>query len=58
LPPAFKLLSCLTYSSTLQKKATSSSEMSFDFQQTIRHNVPVDRTLHNHLCENLNSYAD
>jgi hypothetical protein len=36
LPPAFTLVSCLTYSSTLKMAATCSSETSVDFQLTIR----------------------
>jgi hypothetical protein len=43
LPPAFKLVSCLAYSSTL-KTETCSSETSVDFQRTWRYN-PDDITL-------------
>jgi hypothetical protein len=32
------------------------SETSINFQQTIRHYIPEDSTLHNHRCENLESY--
>jgi hypothetical protein len=34
----------------------SSSETSVDFQWTTRHYILEDRTLHNHMCENLKSY--
>jgi hypothetical protein len=37
-------------------EATCSSETSVDFQRTTWHNVPEDRNLHNHRCENLKSY--
>jgi hypothetical protein len=37
-------------------EVTYSSETSGDFQQTTRCYIPEDRTLHNHLCENLKSY--
>jgi hypothetical protein len=33
-----------------------SSEMAIDFQRTTRLSIPDDRTLHNHRCENLQSY--
>jgi hypothetical protein len=46
----------LTYSSNLNMEATYSSETSADFQGSTRHNIPEDRTLHNHRCENLNSH--
>jgi hypothetical protein len=36
--------------------ATFSFETSVDFQRTTRRNIPEDRTLQNHRCENLNSY--
>jgi hypothetical protein len=58
LPPAFTLVSCSTYSSTLKMEATYFLETSFHFQQTtcICRYIPVDRNLHNHYCENLKSY--
>jgi hypothetical protein len=37
-------------------KAASSSETVADFLQNTRHYIPEDRLLHNHRCENLNSY--
>jgi hypothetical protein len=57
LPPAFTLVSCFAYYSTLKMDATCSSETSVDFQQTTRCYIPEDRTLHNHCCENLKSYS-
>jgi hypothetical protein len=54
LPPAFTLLSCSVYSSTLKMVAICSSETSVDFQRTKRRYVSDDRTLHNHCCENFN----
>jgi hypothetical protein len=51
----FMLVSCLS-SSALTMKVTCSSKTSFDFQQTTWHYVVEDRTLHNHLYENLKSY--
>jgi hypothetical protein len=52
------LVSRLAYSSTLNMEVTRSSEMSVDFQWTIRRCVPEDRTVHNHSCENRRSYID
>jgi hypothetical protein len=43
-------------SSTLKMEAISSSETSVATQQTTRHHIPEDNTLHNHRCENLKSY--
>jgi hypothetical protein len=45
-PPAFTLLSCSTYFSTLKMEATCSSRTSIDFQRTTRRYIPEDRTLH------------
>jgi Kef-type K+ transport system membrane component KefB len=45
LSPAFTLVSCSAYSSALKMEATCSSEMSVDFQRTIRHYIPEFRTL-------------
>jgi hypothetical protein len=53
LSPAFTLVSCLAYSSTLKMEATCSSETSVAFQLTARRHIPEDITLHNHRCENL-----
>jgi hypothetical protein len=47
----------LPYSSTLKMEATCSSETSVDFQRTTQRYNPEDKTLHNHRCENLKSYA-
>jgi hypothetical protein len=38
-------------------EATCSSETSVDFQRTALHYILEDRTLQNHLCENLKSYT-
>jgi hypothetical protein len=32
------------------------SETSVDFQRTTWRYIPEERTIHNHRCENLNSY--
>jgi hypothetical protein len=57
LPSDFMLVSYLAYSLTLKMEATSSSEMWADFQQqTTWRYIPEDKTLHNHCCENLESY--
>jgi hypothetical protein len=37
------------------QEATCPSETSVDFQRTTGRYIPEDRTLHSHLCENLNS---
>jgi hypothetical protein len=52
----FKLDSSLVYSVTLNMDATRSSEKSVDFQRATWCYIPEDRTLRNHLCENLKSY--
>jgi hypothetical protein len=56
LLPAFTLVSCSAYSLTLEMEATYSSETSVDFQRNTQPYIPEDRTLHDHRCENLNSY--
>jgi hypothetical protein len=50
LPPAFTLVSCSAYSSTLKMEVICSSETSVDFQQTTRHYIPEDRTLQVPFC--------
>jgi hypothetical protein len=57
-PPAFTLVSCSAYFSTLKMEAICSSETSVDSQRTARRytRIPEDGTLHNHRCENLKSY--
>jgi hypothetical protein len=55
-PPAFMLVSWSAYSSTLKMEATCSPKMSGDFQWTIWHYIPEERTFHNHHCDNLKSY--
>jgi hypothetical protein len=45
LPPAFTLVSCLAYSSTLKIEAICSSETSDDTQRTTRRYIPEDGTL-------------
>jgi hypothetical protein len=47
---------CWTYFSTLKMEAICSSEMSGDTQRTTWRYIPEDYTLHNHRCENLESY--
>jgi hypothetical protein len=46
----------LAYSSTLKMEATRSSKTLGDLQQTAWHYIPEGRTLHNHHCENLDSF--
>jgi hypothetical protein len=43
--PAFTLISCSAYSSTLKIEAICSSETSFDFQGTTQRYIPDDRSL-------------
>jgi hypothetical protein len=57
-PPAFTLVSCLAYSSTLEIEVICFCETSVDFQRTTRPYFPEDIVLHNHCCENLNSYIE
>jgi hypothetical protein len=57
LPPAFTLVSCSAYSSTLKLEAIYSSESSVDFQRTTRRYMPADGTLPNQRRENLKSYT-
>jgi hypothetical protein len=45
LPPAFMLVSCLAYFSTLKMEATCFSEASVEFQRTTWRYIPEDRTL-------------
>jgi hypothetical protein len=45
LPPAFMLVSCLAYSSTLKIEAIYSSEISADFRRATSHYIPEDKTL-------------
>jgi hypothetical protein len=51
----FMLVSYFAYSSTPNIEATYSSETSVDIQRTTRPHIPEDRTLRNHLCDNLKS---
>jgi hypothetical protein len=44
LPPAFTLVSCSAYSSTLKMETIYSSEMSVEFQRTTRRYIPEDST--------------
>jgi hypothetical protein len=55
LAACFMLVSCLAYSPAL-KTETYSSEMLDDFNRTAQYNIPEDRTLNKHRCENLKSY--
>jgi hypothetical protein len=50
-------VSCLAYSSALEMEVTCSSKRLVDFRRLVCHDIPEDRTLHNHWCENLKSYA-
>jgi hypothetical protein len=52
----FLLVSCSSYSSTLNMEVTCSSVTLVDFQWTTWHYIPEDRNLHNHHYENLISY--
>jgi hypothetical protein len=45
LPPAFMVVSCLAYSSTLKMEAICSFERSVDLQPTKRRYNPEDRTI-------------
>jgi hypothetical protein len=55
--PAFMLVSCLAYS-TQKMEMIGSSEESVDFQWTTSPYIPEDSSaLHNHRCENLESYT-
>jgi hypothetical protein len=56
LPPAFTLVYCSAYSSTLKMEATYSYETPVDFQRTTRRYIAKDRTPQNHRCGNLRSY--
>jgi hypothetical protein len=49
----FLLVTCLVYSASLKMGAVSCSEILVDLYQTTWYCIPVDRTLHNHCCENL-----
>jgi hypothetical protein len=55
-PPAFTLVSCLAYSSSLKMEATCSSETSVDSKLTTWRCIPEGRTLHDHNSENLKSF--
>jgi hypothetical protein len=55
LPPAFVLVSCLAYSSTMKMEVTRTSEISFDFPRATQCYIPEDRSFHNRRCGNLNS---
>jgi hypothetical protein len=55
MSPAFKLFSCLAYSSNL--KITCSSETSVDFRRTARRYIVEDRALHNSHCAIPKSYV-
>jgi hypothetical protein len=50
--PAFMLVSCSAYSSTLKMEAICSSEMSVAFQQATWHYILEDRTLQQKICVN------
>jgi hypothetical protein len=46
ITPAFALVSCSTYSSTLKMEAICYSETSVDFRQTTRRYIPENSTLY------------
>jgi hypothetical protein len=48
LPPAFTLVYCSAYPSTLKMEAICSSETSVDFQLTARSYIPEDNSLQKH----------
>jgi hypothetical protein len=50
------LISCLAYSSTLKMEGTYSSKTPVAFQQNTRRHIVEERSLHDHRCENLQSY--
>jgi hypothetical protein len=52
------LVSCSAYTFTLNMEAIFYSETLVDFQPTARRYIPEDGNLHNHRCENLNSYNE
>jgi hypothetical protein len=52
----FMLDFCWVYSSTLKIEAAFSFETIVDFQWTIWHYIPEDRTVHTQFYENLKSY--
>jgi hypothetical protein len=54
MPPAFILVSCSAYSSTLKMEAMFLRNVGW--QRTTRCYIPEESTLHNHRCENLKSY--
>jgi hypothetical protein len=55
LPPAFTLVSCSNYSSTL-KMETCSSETSIEFQKATRHYIPEDMNLHERMADSAITY--
>jgi hypothetical protein len=57
LPPAFTLVSCSVWSSTLKMETIYSSDTSVDFQRTTRRYIPENSTLRNHRGEDLRSYT-
>jgi hypothetical protein len=57
LPPAFTLVSCLAYFSTLKIETICSFETSVGSQWTTWRYIPEDGTFHNHRSENLTSYT-
>jgi hypothetical protein len=57
LLPVFTLISCSVHFPTLKTEVIYSSEMSVDFQWTIRCYIQKDSALHNHCCEIIISYT-
>jgi hypothetical protein len=56
LSPAFTLVSCSFYSSTMKTEAICTSETSVEFRRTTRRYNPRYINLYNHRCDNLKSY--
>jgi hypothetical protein len=50
LPPAFTVVSCSAYSSTLKMETICSSELSVEFQRTTSPYMLEDRTLTFQIC--------
>jgi hypothetical protein len=57
-PPAFTLVSCSSYSSSLKMETICSSETSVDLQRTVQRYIPENSTHLKDWCHNLKSYND
>jgi hypothetical protein len=58
LPPAFMLVPCSAYFSTLKMEAICSSETSVEFQRTTGRYIPENGTLHNYCSDKIKSYIN